>query len=58
MFKLLVFKCQDCEHKFEELVDPEEVPECPECKSKNVEKASVQSHNPRHVSWSIWAAGN
>lgn len=58
MLKMLDFKCKDCEHKFEELVEPEELPECPECKSKNVVQPKIQAKNTKTVSWGLWAAGN
>ena len=57
-YKMLGFHCTECKHKFEELVEKDELPECPGCKSKETEKDQIQSHNPRHVSWSLWTAGN
>lgn len=35
MRKLKAFKCEDCQHEFERLVDNGEIPECPSCHSNN-----------------------
>jgi putative FmdB family regulatory protein len=32
------FKCEDCGHRFEELVRGKEVPLCPKCKSGKVKR--------------------
>ncbi|RLS56976.1 MAG: zinc ribbon domain-containing protein [Planctomycetota bacterium] len=32
------FRCRKCGHQFEELVGRQEIPSCPTCQDKNVEK--------------------
>lgn len=32
------FRCLSCEEKFEALVSPDEIPECPKCQSTRIEK--------------------
>jgi NAD-dependent SIR2 family protein deacetylase len=65
-YKMLQFTCDKCNHSFEDLIwiselDDEsnfELPICPECEKGRGTRDKVQSKCPRHVSWSLWQAGN
>lgn len=44
MYKLFDFKCNKCNAVFEELVEDNEIPVCPECHSKNCKKLISPTH--------------
>lgn len=55
IYRIDDYKCEDCGHEEELLLDKEEIPECPQCKSKNVKRLlSVGVHNGSHFSWAKW----
>lgn len=60
MFKLVDFKCSDCDHVQEVMLDsrdPDQKFVCEECKSENMEKIiSVGAGKGGHISWSKWRA--
>ena len=35
---IYAYKCGDCSHQFESLVQGSTVPECPQCQTQNLEK--------------------
>jgi Zn finger protein HypA/HybF involved in hydrogenase expression len=58
-FKLKDFKCKDCEHITEVLVDskePDEKFKCEKCQSENMEAIdiSIGSGKGQHFSWASW----
>lgn len=49
------YKCLDCEHVEELLLDKDEKPACSECKSLNMKRLmSVGEGNTKHISWAKW----
>lgn len=57
MLKLFQFKCTECEHEFEELVDSEGdgCADCPECHMPAIRTIGSPCYG-KHGSWSQWRA--
>jgi putative FmdB family regulatory protein len=58
------FKCEECEHEFEEQVklekleaEPDHV-ECPSCGEAGCKRMITNPRHYSHVSWSKWRAGH
>ena len=49
---IFAYRCQQCSHHFEFLVQGATLPECPECQGKDLEKqltAFAVGHHERHA---------
>lgn len=55
MLWLLQFYCKRCDLYFEDLVEREKTPECPECKKKDrvVRSAVEKPTHAKHSSWRV-----
>jgi len=57
MWKLVEFKCTNCDHQFEDMIDTNGAgtADCPECHMPAVVTVGLSAYG-KHGSWSQWSA--